>query len=111
MVGKLQWLPAEAVDFDLVEKAFFLYADFPSSIHAVISRKKLIAFISSKQPKILWKLSKLTGYVYLRYLIRFYCLPKRCRTLILPYPGDKVRLWCVGSVVVRAHKVVLQLRY
>lgn len=90
-VGKLQYLPVEAIDYVIVEKAFYDHADFPSSVHAVISRKKLLHFVSSKRPRLMWKFCKMTGLVYLRYLARAYLFPQRCHSFsfIAPYPGDK----------------------
>jgi hypothetical protein len=44
----------------------------------VISQKKLVHFVRSKQPMIAWNLIKMLGIVYLRYLMRRYCLPPRC---------------------------------
>jgi hypothetical protein len=60
------------------EQAYLVHADFAGSVHAVISQKKLVHFVKSKQPMIAWKLMKMLGIVYLRYIIRRYCLPPRC---------------------------------
>ena len=98
VVAKYHMLPVEALDYELIEKAFQDYADFPSSIHAVISNKKLMRFVSSKKPMFVWRLVKMLGLVYLRYLIRAHCLPFRCAKLMPAYPGDKD--WrSVGKVV------------
>lgn len=61
-----------------IEQAYLAYADFPGSVHAVIPQKKLVHFVKSKQPMIAWNLIKMLGIVYLRYLMRRYCLPPRC---------------------------------
>lgn len=89
VIAKYHRLPVEALDYDLIEKAFEDYADFPSSVHAVISNKKLMHFVSSKKPMFVWRLMKFLGLVYLRYLVRAHCLPFRCAKLIPAYPGDK----------------------
>jgi len=73
------------------EQAFFEHADFPSSVNAVISEKKLVQFVKSKQPKMMWRLTKCFGIVYFRYIMRRYCLPARCGKCI---PGTE--FLCLG---------------
>lgn len=102
VVAKYQRLPSEAVNHELVEKAFEEYADFPMSIHAVVSQKKMMHFVRSKEPKVSWKLAKALGLVYLRYLFRrignfgqkfldceAFSPGGRCYNLCQPWPGDK----------------------